>query len=112
MHMISLNCYNCCQYQIRWIVDDKVVGSCSCLMYKNNKAKVMLIDDVFVEEEHRGKGYGKAMINGAIELAQRHDVDSVELTVNMNNVIARNLYRVTGFEETDKKYCRRILRVL
>ena len=99
------------QYRIKYIVDDEIVGSCSCLIYQNNKAKVMYVDEVFVEEEHRGKGYGKEIMYEAIEFARTQNVDSVELTVNDDNVIARNLYQKLEFVETSKKYCRRILNI-
>jgi ribosomal protein S18 acetylase RimI-like enzyme len=71
----------------------------------------MIVDDVLIYERFRGQGHGKAMMLEVVEIAKRLDVDSVELTVNDDNMVARNLYQRVGFEETDKKYCRRILNI-
>jgi len=108
---ITLGEYDCQHYRIYMVVDTAIVGSCSGLIYRNDKAKVMLVDDVFVQEEYRNKGYGREVVREAIQFALTEGVDSVELTVNEDNEIARNLYNKLGFVETTKKYCRRILRV-
>jgi len=103
--------HHCIQYRIDRMVDGHCVSSCLCLLYRNSKAKVMLVDDVLVLEEQRGQGYGKELMNEVVDLAKRDNVDSIELTVNDDNLIARSLYSKTGFEETTKKYCRRILNI-
>jgi ribosomal protein S18 acetylase RimI-like enzyme len=72
----------------------------------------MFIDGVLVDRAHRRRGYGKEIMREAIEFARREDVDSVELAVNDDNKIARDLYQKLGFLEMPKKYCRRILRTL
>lgn len=102
---------NVAKYVIEYHVDDRFVGSCCVLVHTNSKARVMIVDDVWIEENSRGFGHGTGLIAEALEFARANRIDSVELTVNPENVIARNLYRKMGFEETDKKYCRRILNV-
>ena len=86
-------------------------GSCLCTIYHNDAAKVMIIDNVIVKEEFRGMGYGTLIMSTAVLFAELRNVDSVELVVNGNNEIARKLYTKLLFTETNKKHCRRILKI-
>lgn len=85
------------------------IASCLCTFYNNGKADVMLIDDFQTKEEFRGQGYGTKLMNKAINLAKKLKVDSVELNVNRDNLVAISLYKKSGFEKTNKDYYRLIL---
>jgi RimJ/RimL family protein N-acetyltransferase len=53
---------------------------------------------VFVEEAHRGRGLGRAVVSAAIELAFAWDgVDYVDLGVSERSPEARSLYESLGF---------------
>ncbi len=52
-----------------------------------------------IDEEHRGKGYGKAAMELAESEARRLGVDRIALNVFGRNEVARNLYRSVGYEE-------------
>jgi ribosomal protein S18 acetylase RimI-like enzyme len=54
---------------------------------------------VGIDEEHRGKGYGKAAMELVESEARRLGVDRVALNVSGGNEVARNLYRSCGYEE-------------
>lgn len=54
---------------------------------------------VGIDEEHRGKGYGKAAMELAESEARRLGIDRIALSVFGRNEIARNLYRSLGYEE-------------
>jgi ribosomal protein S18 acetylase RimI-like enzyme len=84
-------------------------ASCLCTFYHNGKANVMIIDNVLVDERKRNQGYGRQLIQKAIELAKEHEVDSVELVVNHDNEPAITLYKKQGFTKTNKDYYRKIL---
>lgn len=84
-------------------------GSCLCTFYNNGAANVMIIDSLFVKEEARGKGLATKIIKKAIVLAKKRNIDSIELVVNNDNLIAKHLYKKTGFEKTKKEYHRLIL---
>ena len=81
--------------QIKLSIDD--VSSCLCTFYNNGKANVMLIDDVKTEEKFKNKGYATRLFKEVIAEAKKSNVDSIELIVNRDNKIAKNLYKKVGF---------------
>lgn len=90
-------------------IGEKEIANCLCTFYHNGIAKVMIIDNLFVCDEFRRLGFGKKMINLAKMLAENEGVDSIELVVNKDNVIAEHLYNSVGFQKTKKDYYRFIL---
>lgn len=95
--------------QIKLKVDH---GSCLCTFYNNGKANVMIIDSLKVAKEHRSQGIGTQLMEKAIALAKKKNVDSVELVVNKNNQIAKKLYKKIGLSKTAKDHYRLILNKL
>jgi [ribosomal protein S18]-alanine N-acetyltransferase len=59
------------------------------------------ITTVAVRPEHRGRGYARAMIRGAI--SAHPDARLVHLEVRPTNAAARTLYRSLGFRETGRR---------
>lgn len=57
--------------------------------------------DIKVGAEHRGKGYGRATMNAALERARSLGAEEISLHVFGRNTTARRLYRSLGFVETD-----------
>ena len=88
----------------------KNIASCLCTFYNNGKANILLIDNVSVKEGFRKRGYGKQLLNKAVNLARELKVDSVELVVNKDNKVAKRLYGKVGFKKANKDYYRLILR--
>ena len=84
-------------------------GSCLCTFYHNGRANVMIIDSVEVDKNHRRKGVGTLLMQKVAELAKKHQVDSVELNVNKDNIPAKKLYEKMGFKKTNKNHYRIIL---
>jgi GNAT superfamily N-acetyltransferase len=61
--------------------------------------RILWIYDVFVGEEFRGRGLGRAALELAAEEARRRGLDRVELNVFGGNEVARRLYLSEGYEE-------------
>jgi GNAT superfamily N-acetyltransferase len=61
--------------------------------------RVLWIWDVFVEEEHRGRGLGRRAMELAEEEARRRGLDRIELNVFGGNEVARSLYRSLDYDE-------------
>ncbi len=56
------------------------------------------LEDVFVEEEARGAGVGRALIEAAFERARERGCARIDLDTNETNTSAIGLYRSLGFE--------------
>ena len=55
------------------------------------------IYDIEILPEHRGRGYGRALLGAAEEAAARRGVDSIGLNVFGTNLVARELYQSAGY---------------
>ena len=55
------------------------------------------IEDVVVDENARGHGAGRALVDAATELAQQRGVKSVDLTSRPSRAAANRLYQHAGF---------------
>jgi|SRR5579862_3084877 len=61
-----------------------------------------------IDEEHRGKGYGKAAMELVESEARRLGIDRIALNVFGRNEVARNLYRSVGYEENAVSMSKRL----
>lgn len=57
------------------------------------------IEDIYVRQEHRGKGYGEALVKAVCEVAQQNDCGRVDWVVLDWNQPAIDFYRHLGAEE-------------
>jgi ribosomal protein S18 acetylase RimI-like enzyme len=67
------------------------------------------IEDVITDHEYRGQGFGRALVEYAIEMAKESGADSVNLTSRPSREVARALYRKVGFEEVPTTVFRLLL---
>jgi ribosomal protein S18 acetylase RimI-like enzyme len=65
---------------------------------ENNQA---FIYDFRIDDEYRGKGYGKQALMALDQKLQSMSVQSVSLHVFGDNITAQELYKKMGFEITD-----------
>jgi GNAT superfamily N-acetyltransferase len=64
------------------------------------KCKPMInVHDVFVSDVYRGKGLGRKLIQGIIEIGKSLSCGKITLEVRVDNPTAQNLYKSEGFEE-------------
>ena len=81
------------------LLDDKPVGMAVFII--NDKIKTRHIANiygVFVKEEFQGKGIGKKLINGMLNIIhQNKSISKIKLTVNPEQVAAVDLYKQFGF---------------
>ena len=57
-----------------------------------------LLNDLFVNADHRGKGYSKALIEKAKELCIATEACGILLETDKTNIIGNQLYPSCGFE--------------
>lgn len=55
------------------------------------------LEDLFVRDEARGRGAGRALVEAALERARERGCRRIELDVNEDNAPALALYEATGF---------------
>ena len=98
------------QYRLICVDDDIEIGSCVCTIYDNSLAKVMIIDNLQVDEDKR-TGLGTLLLFKAFDLAKKKNVDCIELIMRASNHYIKKIYDVMGCEKVDKEYWRKILNV-
>lgn len=81
--------------------DDKeeIVGMTTLAVTSLCTGKRAWVEDVVVDPDHQGKGYGRKMMEFIIEYAQKEEVDSLMLTSRPTRVAANTLYQTVGFEQ-------------
>lgn len=62
------------------------------------------VDELWVEPSFRGNGFAKALMKKADELKIELEATGVRLYVNVNNPIAKNLYKACGYLEDGQAY--------
>jgi GNAT superfamily N-acetyltransferase len=72
-------------------------------------AEDCLLEDLFVREDARNSGVGRALVQGVIDLARERGCRRVELDVNEANAPALKVYESFGFSAQDDRYGERNL---
>ncbi len=69
------------------------------LIFKQPTGLKSRIEDVVVDENYRGQGVGKDLIQTAINYAHIKGIDQIELTSHPGREAANSLYQNMGFEQ-------------
>jgi GNAT superfamily N-acetyltransferase len=83
--------------------DEKFVGY-ACLYWHFSSlaaCESVLMNDLFVSEDARGKGVGRALIEATAEVARERGAPFVEWSTAPDNHTAQHLYDATGAERTE-----------
>jgi GNAT superfamily N-acetyltransferase len=83
--------------------DDALVGY-ACLYWHFSSTEAcesVLMNDLFVSEDARGAGVGRALIEATAEVARERGVPFVEWSTAPDNETAQRLYDSTGAERTE-----------
>ena len=65
---------------------------------------ILILYDLFVREEKRGQGYGRALMDKATEYAKSNDYQRLELSTALDNVIGQKLYESLGYIKDNEFY--------
>ncbi|MEB3754624.1 GNAT family N-acetyltransferase [Acinetobacter sp. MD2(2019)] len=66
--------------------------------------KIWIVNDLFVQQDFRQFGVGKALMNQAIAFAKQHAAVYVGLETGKENFVAQRLYQQLGFEIDHDNY--------
>lgn len=98
LHILDFN-----EYTIKVLLEDeKVAGFVifKTALDQTNNVNFIGINGLAISEKYRKRGYGRALLNYVITSANSlPDIKYIYLTVNVNNLPARNLYDSAGFIE-------------
>jgi len=61
--------------------------------------KYWILNDLYVEADHRKKGIGESLIKTAMDFAKKDDATIMELSTAIDNYTAQTLYENIGFEK-------------
>ena len=78
--------------------EGKIAGMLTLGTYLSPTGRKAWIEDVVVDSIYRGKGYGKMLVEHAIEYARTLSPCTLMLTSNPARITANELYRASGFE--------------
>ena len=79
-------------------LDNKeIAGMLTVCAYDVPSGTKMWIEDVVVDESHRGKGYGKALMEYALDYAKSKGAVTIDLTSRPSRIEANRLYQKLGF---------------
>ena len=81
--------------------DEKIIGMVTLCIYKCPTGRKAWIEDVVVDQNHRGKGYGKLMVRKAMEECQNRGNVTLMLTSRPSRIVANQLYQSLGFEKRE-----------
>lgn len=79
--------------------EDKIAGMFTLGTYLSPTGRKAWIEDVVVDSQERGKGYGKMLVEHAIEYTRTLSPCTLMLTSNPARIAANELYRASGFEQ-------------
>lgn len=81
--------------------DEKIIGMVTLCIYQCPTGRKAWIEDVVVDQNHRGKGYGKLMVRKAMEECQSRGNVTLMLTSRPSRIVANQLYQSLGFEKRE-----------
>jgi len=83
-----------------WIVKDgeQVIGMSTINFLQRVMGSVGYVDDVVIDESHRGKGLGTKLMEAIIQSARDRGVERVALTSRPSRGAANKLYLKLGFK--------------
>ena len=89
--------------------ETEIIGSYTMVIFRIPTGKMLRIEDVIVDENRRGEGIGKKMMQHAIDVAKSAHVDKIELTSHPFRIEANKLYQSLGFRKIDTNVYRYII---
>lgn len=80
---------------------ETIVGMLTVLIYRIPYVKKAYLDDLVVDESHRGRGIAKQLMKSAMDLAKEKGASYIDLTARPRRAEGNNLYETLGFKKRE-----------
>ena len=84
----------------------QIVGMLTIAVYRTPSGIKVWIEDVVVDEVHRGKGIGKELMLAAIDYSKSLGSKDIRLTSRPSRIAANELYLKLGFKKYETNFYR------
>jgi ribosomal protein S18 acetylase RimI-like enzyme len=83
------------------LLDNQIAGFISGVIYKTffHPKGTLLINELVVDSEHRGKKIGEALLRQAFAAAREHKVNEIEVGTTFENKAAIQFYKKNGLKD-------------
>jgi len=79
--------------------DSPIAGMLTLALYRVPTGGRSIVEDLVVDDQFRGRGIAKALLQSAVEIAREAGANGVALTSNPQRVEANQLYLRMGFKK-------------
>lgn len=86
-----------------------IIGTLTLVIYRIPSGEKAWIEDVIVENESRGKGVAKQLLEAAFDVVRSKGIQKIDLTSSDWREKAHQLYYNTGFEKRKTSVFRKII---
>lgn len=81
------------------------IGMVTCYIRTSlSSGKKMVIDEIIIDKNYQGRGYGRHLTEHCITVAKTMKLDCVELTCSLTRPDLHKFYESMGFEHTMRLY--------
>lgn len=84
----------------------EIIGTLLLISFNTLCGNRYWIEDVIIDEAHRGKGFGKEITEYAINFAKSLGAEAINLTSQPARIAANQLYQKLGFTKIETNYYR------
>lgn len=93
----------------RDVKTNQIVGMLTLVIYRIPYVKKSSLEDLVVDEQHRGQGIGKILLEKALAIAREQQVAYIDFTSRPRRIASNTLYEKAGFKKRDTNVYRLIL---
>lgn len=86
--------------------DDEIIGTATLVQIRLLSRNVGFVEDVVVDQNHRGRGIGTHLMRYLLRHAQYLDLERIYLTSRPSRKEANGLYKKLGFEKRRTNFYR------
>lgn len=79
----------------------QIIGMVTLAIYRIPYTKKAYLDDIVVDEKHRGQGIGSRLLDTAIHLAKEQRAAFIEFTSHPRRIASNKLYEKFGFTKRE-----------